>query len=312
MIQMATYYKVLLIVLFIYFWASSVYSLQTKWDYSINGPDVWWKINAICSSGQEQSPINIANKLTKLDTNIDFRVTKHNEKISAVATNEGNMLSFQIILNNTYSNKFPYVSYIQYTGDSEHYYFKKFTFHWGTTNTAGSEHSIDDAFAAAEVQFFYEILDKENSKSKIDKLILAFLLKVGSQVSNQFSTLFSELNYTLPTENNRKDITIKLTDLMNFNNDDAMNNFEFYTFIGSLTTPPCSEPVRWIIAREELIISEEDLNLLRSLRTNSGATLTSNRRPLQIFNDREVKRNFMVGYFYKILFMNFLSSIYKF
>lgn len=33
-------------------------------------------------------------------------------------------------------------------------------------------------------------------------------------------------------------------------------NCEFYTYFGSLTTPPCHESVRWIIFREKLIVTE--------------------------------------------------------
>jgi len=55
----------------------------------------------------------------------------------------------------------------------------------------------------------------------------------------------------------------------------------YYTFEGSLTTPPCSEGVKWVILKQTMSISAEQL-------VQYQAVYPENARPLQPLNDREV------------------------
>jgi carbonic anhydrase len=68
----------------------------------------------------------------------------------------------------------------------------------------------------------------------------------------------------------------------------------YYTYQGSLTTPPCSEIVRWLIFDQSTMISQSDLNLLRSsigsLPTNQLSTFgNNNRNPQPALNNRTVE-----------------------
>jgi carbonic anhydrase len=56
-----------------------------------------------------------------------------------------------------------------------------------------------------------------------------------------------------------------------------------YTYSGSLTTPPCSEGVRWHVMQEPLTLSAQQLNALTSI-------YDGNNRPVQPLNDRELDR----------------------
>lgn len=40
----------------------------------------------------------------------------------------------------------------------------------------------------------------------------------------------------------------------------------FWTYLGSLTTPPCSESVIWMVFKESVEVSKKQLELMRSLR----------------------------------------------
>ncbi|CAJ1979278.1 unnamed protein product [Sphenostylis stenocarpa] len=62
----------------------------------------------------------------------------------------------------------------------------------------------------------------------------------------------------------------------------------YYRYIGSLTTPPCSENVTWILLREVRAISQEQITLLREAVHDHSST---NARPLQPLNDRLVEFN---------------------
>jgi carbonic anhydrase len=55
----------------------------------------------------------------------------------------------------------------------------------------------------------------------------------------------------------------------------------YYTFEGSLTTPPCTEGVKWIILKQHMPIAAADLIQYQKLYPR-------NARPLQPLNDREV------------------------
>lgn len=57
---------------------------------------------------------------------------------------------------------------------------------------------------------------------------------------------------------------------------------DYYYFSGSLTTPPCSEGVRWVVMKEPVEASAEQITTLRGLINEDNA------RPLQELNARVI------------------------
>lgn len=55
----------------------------------------------------------------------------------------------------------------------------------------------------------------------------------------------------------------------------------YYRYSGSLTTPPCSEGVLWLVLRTPITMSPDDLAAFAKLFPNNG-------RPAQPINDREI------------------------
>ena len=55
----------------------------------------------------------------------------------------------------------------------------------------------------------------------------------------------------------------------------------YYHFIGSLTTPPCSEGVKWFILQDRASLSKQQIETFRKLYPN-------NVRPVQELNNRKV------------------------
>jgi len=60
-------------------------------------------------------------------------------------------------------------------------------------------------------------------------------------------------------------------------------NTAYYRFNGSLTTPPCSEGVRWFVLKEPIEISKEQLKEFEKV-------MGKNNRPVQPINARIIVR----------------------
>jgi carbonic anhydrase len=58
----------------------------------------------------------------------------------------------------------------------------------------------------------------------------------------------------------------------------------YYSFAGSLTTPPCSEGVNWMVLKSPVTFSAKQLATFRSM-------INYNARPVQALNDRVVKES---------------------
>jgi carbonic anhydrase len=58
----------------------------------------------------------------------------------------------------------------------------------------------------------------------------------------------------------------------------------YWTYLGSLTTPPCTEGVRWFVLEQELSISRDQLRAFAAL-------FTVNTRPLQDPHGRRIEAN---------------------
>ena len=61
-------------------------------------------------------------------------------------------------------------------------------------------------------------------------------------------------------------------------------NPHYFSYSGSLTTPPCTEGVRWIVLQEPIEISEEDVRRFVEI-------IGYNARPVQPLGGREIYEN---------------------
>ncbi|CAH3170119.1 unnamed protein product [Porites lobata] len=65
----------------------------------------------------------------------------------------------------------------------------------------------------------------------------------------------------------------------------------YYSYEGSLTTPPCFETVHWIVVKDYLLASTSQLNKFRKRKGEHGRKpplMSDNYRPIQPLNDRTV------------------------
>ena len=63
----------------------------------------------------------------------------------------------------------------------------------------------------------------------------------------------------------------------------------YANYPGSLTTPPCSEAVAWLLYLDPIPISARQMDSFRELEDSHGGSIVDNYRPPQELNGREVK-----------------------
>lgn len=96
-----------------------------------------------------------------------------------------------------------------------------------------------------------------------------------SNILEKFTKLLVDVDVDLQLLN-----TFKLTELM------ILFKTEYVTYQGSLTTPPCSESVIWILCPYPVFISTRQLEMFRKISQATG--MANNYRPVQSIGNRTV------------------------
>ncbi|KAF4022505.1 hypothetical protein G4228_014036 [Cervus hanglu yarkandensis] len=141
------------------------------------------------------------------------------------------------------------------------YRLRQFHLHWGSADDHGSEHVVDGMRYAAEIGEHNPQLQKITD-------ILDSIKEKGKQTR---FTNFDPLCLLPPCR-------------------------DYWTYPGSLTVPPLLESVTWIILKQPINISSQQLATFRTLLCSregeAAAFLLSNHRPPQPLRGREVRASF--------------------
>jgi NhaP-type Na+/H+ or K+/H+ antiporter/carbonic anhydrase len=148
------------------------------------------------------------------------------------------------------------------TDDStiDEYYLKDITFHWGSDESKGSEHAVCGKSAAGEVQMSFSnsaevTSDRSNPYSGTKYVIISTMLQVGEEDSQNYSSIFDKIPLN---EYDTDKLDIKLDSLLALDYDT-----KYFTYAGSLTTPPCWQQVTWFISQNSVSVSKSQLDKLR-------------------------------------------------
>ncbi|MCB9111125.1 MAG: carbonic anhydrase family protein [Anaerolineales bacterium] len=216
------------------------------WTYEgEEGPAHWGDLDAsyaACGTGKSQSPIDVSTPAEEDLTNIAF----HYQPSEVNILNNGH----------TVQVNYDAGSYIEL--DGVRYDVAQFHFH------APSEHAVDGKLFAAEIHIVHKSADGALA-------VVGILLDEGAQ-----NDAFQPFIDNLPTEaSDVKDagVTINAADLL-----PAVQTT--YRYSGSLTTPPCTEGVNWLVMTTPVQLSADQLSALESLFEGG------NNRPVQPLNDR--------------------------
>jgi carbonic anhydrase len=232
---------------------------HTKWDYTgESGPEHWADLesNSDCS-GQHQSPINIIDIQT-----IPGEMT---EGISDIQYED--MTTIESITNNGHTIQYNFNGDLNVIGyKNKQYKMKQFHFH------SPSEHTING------VRYPLEIHMVHHSEETNSYIVFAVLVQQG-----EADPTFTFLGNYLPiNEGETKDINKSFDFGSTTSEIFETDSVDLYTYRGSLTTPPCTEDVIWIVMKDASSASVEQIELLQRLMPKN------NYRETQPINDRKI------------------------
>ena len=221
------------------------------WSYSgPTGADKWGTLSkefATCGIGQRQSPIDIRKTVRADLPPIQFAY----KPVPLSIVDNGHSIKVDT----------PGAGSISVEGES--YDLVQFHFH------KPSEEKVNGKA--------YDMVVHLVHQSKAGKLaVVAVMMEAGKEQS-LIRTLWTHLPLGQNTPVTRPEVKIDPAQLL-----PAKRNY--YTFLGSLTTPPCTEGVLWLVFKTPMPVSKEQL-------AGFGTVYKSNVRPVQAVNNRLIKES---------------------
>jgi carbonic anhydrase len=226
---------------------------NTPWEYSDGrGPLVWGKLDpaySACSKGKEQSPVNLKGAhLNKALQPIEF----HYVAGSVTLVNNGHTI-VAIVKPGSYI-----------VAGGTRYDLQQFHFH------TPSEHAVEGKLTHMDVHMMHKSAD-----GKLAEIAVRFVQERGTP-----NAVMATLWPHLPKTNGA---TEQVTDMVNPGGF-LPRDRGYWTYIGSITTPPCTEGVRWFVFENELNMSLDQLRVFQSI-------FKMNSRPLQDLHGRRIEAN---------------------
>ncbi|XP_059614156.1 carbonic anhydrase 7 isoform X2 [Phlebotomus argentipes] len=246
------------------------------------GPSHWGEQYNTCF-GKHQSPINI-DSLDVLPVNLpplEF-IGFDQQPARTNLTNNGHTVMLEVDTDPQIA-----ISGGPLSGD---YVFSQLHFHWGDNDTMGSEDMIDSHSFAMELHLVFYKLTYRNSRAALEHedglAVLAFFFEVTADDNPAYDDFTKLLDLIQKPQTGVPFDT--LTNVRQLIGHDVTN---YFTYNGSLTTPPCSEVVVWIDFKEPITLSHNQIEKFRALEDAHGHKMTHNFRPTQPLGDRVVLFN---------------------
>jgi carbonic anhydrase len=219
---------------------SSAALAEEHWSYEGNDGPKHW--GGLCNSGKNQSPVDLRDAVSARLAPLSF-------KYESLA---------QDVFNNGHTVQVTYAPGSTLTVDSHPYQLQQFHFH------APSENLLDGKQFPLEAHFVHADADGNLA-------VVAVFFEAGAA-----NVALEKLGKDLPLRaGDKHDLAVRIAaaELMPKARD-------YFRFSGSLTTPPCSEGVNWLVLKRPVTASSEQIEHLHAAMGHDNA------RPVQPLNAR--------------------------
>ncbi|XP_047736802.1 putative carbonic anhydrase 3 [Hyalella azteca] len=260
---------------------------SVPWDYETK--EDWPRQFPLFCAGKRQSPINIDRFSVQYSHWVGiYPIYFYNYEVipeQQIAINNGEQLQVM------HNSKVP--PSIKGGGLHGTYLLSQYHFHWGSDSSKGSEHTINTVRYPMELHLVHykaQYGDMMNALRYADGVaVLAVLFEVSSRDNPALAPVLQQV------QNIRRGRGTPMTPVnapyavASLLPDDTKS---FYRYEGSLTSPPCNEVVIWTVFKEPVHVSQNQLELMRTLLDLHDEPIEDNFRNPQPLNNRRVYRSF--------------------
>lgn len=239
--------SLLILILILMVSTSVLAAAGPHWSYDgEDGPAHWGELSpdyALCGTGQSQSPINIPSSAPS--NSADLAMAYEPSAIN--------------IFNNGHTIQVNYDAGSTLTVDGSEYQLLQFHFH------ALSEHTHDGGHSPMEIHFVHQ-----NDQGRL--AVIGAFLEEGAE-NAAYAPIFNNLPASEGEPMAVAGAQVDADDLL-------PGTKTYWRYSGSLTTPPCTEGVTWLVMNNPVQVSSGQI-------ASYTALYDHNYRPVQAMNDRE-------------------------
>lgn len=216
------------------------------WGYAGDiGPAHWGDLSpafAACKLGESQSPIDLTSDIEAKPHDLAFRYASTPLEI----------------INNGHTIQVDYAPGSALLSGGRQFALVQFHFHHM------SEHTVDGKPADMEMHLVH--------RDTAGNLAVVGVFLAAGQQNEALQPVWAHMPVAAGEERQVQGVTINAADLL-------PADLAYYSYIGSLTTPPCSEDVRWFVLCSPVEVSPEQIDRFAALYPD-------NARPTQPLNER--------------------------
>ena len=220
---------------------------KAEWSYSGDtGPSHWGDLSpeyALAKTGKQQSPIDLTGSIG--GDSAPLRFDYHASQID-------------LVYNGHTIEEIEDQKSLLFVGEKE-FVLEQFHFH------SPSEHTVDGKHFAMEMHLVHK-----SSDGKV--AVVAVLIEEGED-----NAAYDAVWDYLHNEDNRErkqSTTVDAGALL-------LQSGQQFSYTGSFTTPPCTEDVQWIVMKDAVALSKEQISRFRAI-------IDHNNRPVQPLNGRKI------------------------